>query len=193
MNEKEFKSLREELINGNTQSLEFIFNKHAQYCISNLKRRYNCTQEVAEDLFMDAILNFRDKVVEDKLDTVKNVRNYIYTTCTNMYKARVSKEKSQKNKKYDLQNTFYSSHQEDYLTKVIQNQNQEEIKKLSLEAFAQLSDSCQKIIHMFYVQELSMQEIAEILGYSNANVAKTTKARCYKKLLDLLDQIKKQK
>lgn len=184
MNEKEFQALRQELISGNTQSLKFIFEKYAEYCIKNLRKQKGCSLELAEDILMDAILNFRDRVVENKLSEVRNVRNYLYTTCTNMHKAQISKQTKNRNKAYEIQNTLYANYDQDHLSKEILQQDQEEFKRISKETFAELNNTCQEVLRYFYVHNLSMEEIATRLGYSGANVAKTTKARCLKKWLE---------
>ena len=48
-------------------------------------------------------------------------------------------------------------------------------------ALGQLDKKCKEIIHASCIQNLSMKEVAKKMGFANANVAKTTKCRCYKK------------
>lgn len=45
-----------------------------------------------------------------------------------------------------------------------------------------IPDPCNKILKLYYFDELSMKEIADAMNYSSANSAKTTKNRCMDKL-----------
>lgn len=45
-----------------------------------------------------------------------------------------------------------------------------------------IPDPCNKILKLYYFDELSMTEIADTMNYSGPNTAKTTKNRCMEKL-----------
>jgi DNA-directed RNA polymerase specialized sigma24 family protein len=49
-----------------------------------------------------------------------------------------------------------------------------------------LSEKCRKVITMSIAEGQSMAEIAEQLGMASADVAKTTKSRCYKRLIEFI-------
>ena len=50
-------------------------------------------------------------------------------------------------------------------------------------AWESLGEKCKDIISYFYIDKLRMEQNAELMGFSSANVAKTTKSRCYKQLV----------
>lgn len=58
-------------------------------------------------------------------------------------------------------------------------ERQEEIYKLVKEME---NDTCRKILFGFYWQRHSMEALAELIGLNNADVAKSTKVRCFTKL-----------
>jgi len=62
------------------------------------------------------------------------------------------------------------------------------LMKTSLKAFDQLGDSCQKILRYFYIYKMNMDEIALQMDLANANVAKVSKARCFKKWKTIIDE-----
>ena len=151
------------------------------YCISNIMRKFGCPREDAEDILIDSIINFRDKILAGKVTYLSSIRNYIYTTCVNMKKERDYYAKRQKEKEGEVILYLYSDNEE---TKSYQ----EELLQISMQAFRQLSDSCQQILRYFYIYKLSMEQIADELEYSSANTAKVTKARCYKKWLEFVNK-----
>ena len=52
--------------------------------------------------------------------------------------------------------------------------------------FMQLGNQCKKIITLFYYEEKRLDEIVELLGYENKEVAKSQKSRCLKQLKNLI-------
>ena len=64
------------------------------------------------------------------------------------------------------------------------------LEKVNKKAFNSLSIHCQTILKYFYVEKISMAEIADNLILANANSVKVTKARCYKKWKDLVEKLK---
>jgi DNA-directed RNA polymerase specialized sigma24 family protein len=50
----------------------------------------------------------------------------------------------------------------------------------------QLGDTCKKVLTYYYFEEMSMQDIAEKLGFANTDTAKTKKYKCKKKLDELV-------
>lgn len=62
---------------------------------------------------------------------------------------------------------------------MIREEDREEIYKLVKEME---NDTCRKILFGFYWQRHSMEALAELIGLNNADVAKSTKVRCFTKL-----------
>ncbi|MFO0265838.1 MAG: RNA polymerase subunit sigma, partial [Cyclobacteriaceae bacterium] len=47
-------------------------------------------------------------------------------------------------------------------------------------------ETCRKVLMYYYFDEMSMQEIAEKLGFANTDTAKTKKYKCKQKLDELV-------
>lgn len=183
MNQEELEALKTQLKEGNNDYLKLIFEKHGTYCISNIQRKFSCPLEDAEDLLIDAILNFRDKLLSGKITYITSIKNYLYTTCVNM----------------KLENNYYSGKKKEKEKEVIHflyddegnyREYKEELIKISQDSFMQLGEACQKILSYFYVYNYSMQQIADKMNFANANTAKVSKSRCQKKWLNLVKSIK---
>lgn len=175
---------------GNMDCLEFIFKRYNTYCIDRLIKFRNCPREIAEDLFVDAVLNFRDKVISKEIEHLTNLRGYIYGTCVNMYKASVQKNirASQKAKKV-IDDIYVQDHE----AQRIEFETREELSELAVSTLESLNESCQKLLKYFYVHQLSMQEIADQMGLASRDVAKTKRLRCYKKWISVVREFSKYK
>ena len=182
MKQQELTQIIGELKNGNNRILKEILSECGQYCIDNLQRRTTCSEQDAEDILMDAILNFREKALAGKLEYLTSFRNYIYTTCYNMWLVRYEKEKSARKKQPVVERYFYEAAEE--IGEISAAEYKEEMLNISNKALEMLDEKCRTIIKYFYLQKMKMDEIAKAMGFSGAAVAKTTKSRCFKKLVE---------
>ena len=62
----------------------------------------------------------------------------------------------------------------------------QERAKIINECINQLGETCRRILMYYYFDGLSMQDIADHLGFANTNTAKTKKYKCKKKLDELV-------
>ena len=76
-----------------------------------------------------------------------------------------------------LYNTNDYSQTDDYKAK---------LKSICYSAMEKLDSKCRKIIIAYYIDRLTMKEIATYMNLSSGDVAKTLKSRCYKKLISLI-------
>ncbi len=170
-----------ELKSGDNNYLEYIFIEYSVYCITNLQKKVKCSKEEAEDIFIEAVMNFRDKIITGKVDYLTSVRNYLYTTCYNMWLERYRRYKRYQEGLPDIVRFYQEELNE---TDVVELEKQEKFIRITNEALGKLGEKCKDIISYFYLENKRMAEIAQIMNFSSADVAKTTKSRCFKKLLD---------
>ena len=185
----EFDIIQKRLRSGDNQVLKFIFEDFQDYCISKLKMQTSCGDEMAMDIFVDAVLNFRDKIVTGKIKEISNPKAYIYVTCYNMYLVHYTKQKQQREQENDVVNFLYGSEQEDFLQSSINQSEAERLQTCSKKAFEQLGDTCKEILRLSIVNRLSMKEIAREIGYASADVIRTKKMRCMKKWSTLVNKL----
>lgn len=179
-------SLAEAIKKGDNSPLESIFREHQKYCIEKLIIEKSCVREEAEDIYVESVMNFREKLLSGKLTHITNVKYYLAQTCINMYYTRIKQQQRWERNVPDVQRFFYES---DYVIDE-QDYDFDHAMKITRKVWNSLKEKCRDIIHYFYIDRLRMEEIAELMGFSSADVAKTTKARCYKRMLALAAEMK---
>lgn len=187
MSELELNALSKALKKGDNTVLSPIFQRYQSYCVDKLIFGKNCPREEAEDIYMEAIINFREKILSDKITFLTDVKFYLSQTCVNMFLVRIKQKKRWERNVPDVQRFFYES---EYLIEESEYDHDEAIE-LAVGVWSALKEKCKDIIHYFYVDKLKMEEIAEIMSFSSADVAKTIKSRCYKKMLELARNMEK--
>ena len=119
---------------GNNAALKGLYESCADYCTQKLTMETSATLEEAEDIFIEAVMNFREKLLSDKIDHLVSERAYIYKTCYNMYLVQIEKQKRWNRKINDIEFLYYSS---DYQTESGFDPNMLEATKI---AWNQLSE-----------------------------------------------------
>ncbi len=166
------------LKNGDNKALEHIYLEHGDYCIKMLTSKKGCIKEEAEDLFIESVMIFREKVMGGAIQQLTNTRYYLYKTCENVYLARLKSERGKKRKVSDVEHFFYANDHID-----IDDEYNLKLRDAASKAWEELTEKCKDILYYFYVDSLRMAEIMELMKISSVDVTKTTKSRCYKKLM----------
>ena len=185
-----FQQLKEQIVNSDPKGLKWVFEECGQYCVKTLVKKTNCSYDDAEDILMEAMISFRNNMMAGKIEYISSIRSYIYSTCWNKW-MDLYRAKQRWNREMDnVERNYYSVIQEssDLLVKKEEEISMaERVKKqiaVTQSALKALKEKCQKILTYYYVESRSMEEIADLMSFSSANVAKVSKHRCYKKLTE---------
>ena len=73
--------------------------------------------------------------------------------------------------------------EEPYESSMENKQEEEHIKETVKNLLNNQCKDCKKVLELYYFKELNMEQIAEEMGYKNANVAKKKKYECLKKVM----------
>jgi len=175
----DLEEIKQSFLADDNSAFEYVYLEHGEYCISRIQQLRNCSEADAEDLFTEAVLIFRDKILTDQIEVLSSLRGYLFAVCENNFLARLKKEKSHKRKISDIEFFFYL----DDMLNEDEKEYSESLQQATVHAWKTLSENCKDILTYFYLDKLRLDKIALLMGHATANVAKTTKARCYKHLM----------
>lgn len=160
-----------------------LYNKHKDYCINYMKKMH-WDEETNHDIFQDAIIVFVEKMRENKL-VLENtsIQTYLNSICRNQVLVRLKK----KNKPYlvgdDLDDNFNEKYTDWF------EEDQEEIKnsriKILMEEFEAMKDKgrvCYELLRKVFFEKKSMEAVAQLMNYTNADNAKNQSYRCRERL-----------
>lgn len=188
-NQKIESDWQQKLRKGDNTPLSTFFHLYNDLCVSRLVGGMNCDRETAKDIFLDALIDLRDKVIGDGKKEINDVKAYITGTCRNMFLKRIAANSSFYKKTSDIQRYYYKEAlgEENFdllvkgeLEEMETKAKQDRLKQIQ-KSLNSLGKKCQTILKQFYIHKKSMVDIATEMGFSSANVAKTTKSRCFKK------------
>jgi RNA polymerase sigma factor (sigma-70 family) len=168
MNEKE---IFERICKGDEKALEFLYQKYYRM-MTKLVITNSGTEEEARDVYQDALIVFWQKATSGNLVLTSKMSTYIYSICQNLWRKELDRKKR------------LSSEEKD--TSVTLDTESSEREKILAKCIDQLGETCKKVLMFYYFEEMSMQDIADKLGFANTDTAKTKKYKCKKKLDELV-------
>ena len=143
---------------------------------------HKCTKEQAVDIFQYAILSFYENVLEDTVEEINDagIKTYLYS---------IGKNKLLSDSRRDSRLSFNEELEDNLLLEEIDDQTQDREGKLEKvrSIIETLQTPCADILKLFYFNNLSNDEIAEVLGYKNGNTVKNLKYKCIQRIKRLLE------
>jgi len=176
--------MRKEFIHGNLDGLKDIYRLYKDDVINVIKSKTYATNIDAEEYFSQSLLVFYENLLEDKRNEIKSVKNYLIGICLNTLKTDICCKSKFKQKADDVRVLLYEYQQYDSTSEY-----RNELKRICRDSMRQLDQRCKKIICSYYLDKMSMRDIATNLSLSSSDVAKTLKSRCFKKLINLTKKI----
>ena len=168
MNEKE---IFERICKGDEKALEFLYQKYYRM-MTRLVITNSGTEEESRDVYQDALIVFWPQATSGDLVLTSKMSTYIYSICQNLWRKELDRKKRLSNEEKD--------------TAVLLDTDSTEREKILAKCIDQLGETCKRVLMLYYFEEMSMQDIADKLGFANTDTAKTKKYKCKKKLDELV-------
>lgn len=174
--------LLEQLLKNNDQAFRYLYKKAfptvRHYVLNN-----NGKEEDAEDIFQDGLIAMWNNISYGNFELRDGTKITTYLTRICKYRWLERLKSAGFRRSSVLPDTFDAQEEsEDPLTEMITT---EEVEVLA-EKFSQLGEKCQDILKLFYFENKSMSEIAEIFDMQ-ANSVKNEKYRCMERLKKLFE------
>ena len=161
----------ERISRGDERALEYLYRKYYRMMTRAVIKNSGTEQE-AKDIYQDALIVFWQKVTSGQLTLTSKISTYLYSVCLNLWRKELDRKSRLSHEARD--GSEYMNHEA------------EERRIIIHDCIRQLGDTCQKILTYYYFDDLSMQDIADKLGFATTETAKTKKYKCKKRLDNLI-------
>jgi RNA polymerase sigma factor (sigma-70 family) len=165
------KELFDRICKGDEKALEFIYKKYYRM-MTKLVITNSGTEDEARDVYQDALVVFWQKARSGNLVLTSKISTYVYSICQNLWRKELDRKKRLSNEEKDSSESL--------------DLDGPEREKIIARCMEQLGETCRKVLTYYYFDEMSMQEIADKLGFANTDTAKTKKYKCKQKLDELV-------
>lgn len=145
-------------------------------------KSFGADTDVASDCFQDAMIVLYKNVQNGKLtDLQSSIKTYLFSIGRNVLLRRFEAER----REVPMSEHGYSEEVlEDIEFPELYAGNKAENKIAAL--MQSLKDPCKSILRYFYFRGFSMEEIADVMNYKNAQTVKAQKLRCIKEMQSLV-------
>lgn len=135
------------------------------------------SRDDAKDIFQDALYLLIKKTEDASFQLTSKLSTFLFGISKNLWLKQLTKKNlDTKAYAHDMELDEVDEEDVDRLTK----------NKLMMNCIESLGEPCKTIIVQFYFHQTSMQEIADMLHYTNANNAKNQKYKCFMRLKKLM-------
>jgi RNA polymerase sigma-70 factor (ECF subfamily) len=172
----------EKVRNKETAAYSFLVDKHKNMVFSialRVLRNREDAEELAQDVFVKAY---------QSLDTFKGESKFSTWLYRIVYNAAISKTRKKKIETVDLDYNVIDNYSTDEIKEDINRLGFEEQKRIVQKLLEGLNPEDSMMVHLFYFNENSTEEISEIMGMTQSNV-KVKLHRLRKKLLHEVNDI----
>jgi RNA polymerase sigma factor (sigma-70 family) len=132
----------------------------------------------AQETFHDALILIIEKVSDPSFTLTSKLTTYLYGITRLLWKNKLRKQ--QKSNELEWSDTIILTNED------IGYHEDQESKIRALEGvLGSITKRCQEIFRRFYFEKESMDEIANAMGFSSTNSAKTQKYKCMEQAIRL--------
>ncbi len=167
---------------GDQEALEEIYTKYREGFLHWITNTHQCTRDEAVEIFQYSILTFYENVVEGTFEELKSagLKTYLYSIGKNKLLSDY-----RKGMKLSLRESLDPDEYTEFESDVdfIRKQKIDHITK----ALNELGDPCKRLLELFYFNNLSTDEIAEVMNYKNGNTVKNLKYKCIQRIKKALE------
>ncbi len=164
------------LRNGNGEVLNALYKKYYNLVLKFIVNNSG-SDEAAQDIYQETIIVLYENAQKPEFELQCQLQTYIYSIAKRLWLKQLRKSGKLVLLKEDAENDFMEADND-----VGNHELKEaEIEKMN-KSLEELGEPCGTLIKDFYVHKLSMDDIAEKFGYTNADNAKNQKYKCLQRL-----------
>lgn len=151
--------------------------------INYLRKNFKIDYDEIMDIYMNVWIDVRDNIRNGKTERVKSWRSYIFKL--GWMQACKFATRKRNIPSFDDETFDRESFEKEYTEQKEAEKsiyNDPELKAVLAAELSYIPDPCNKILKMYYFDEISMRTIADEMNYSNARSANVVKNRCFERI-----------
>ena len=178
-------SIIEGVRNYDDAAVSSLYKKHKDYCLRFMHSKYDNEQTI-QDIYQDAIIVFIENIrnKDFKLTNNSSIQNYLNSICYNQIKVRFNKKNKPVLVGDDFENhNSYNENINDWFNDVndIKSERMKVIQE-ELMLMKEKGQQCFELLKHFFFENRTMDKIAQLMSYTNADNAKAQKWKCQERL-----------
>ena len=172
----------EGFIKGDRTTLHSVYKKNFHIILGLITK--NGGQDAdAEDIFQESLVIIYDNLINNNLILNVNFSTYLYAVAKNRWLDRLKK----KGREINIMDTQETIDYVDISLDIEEQIHRHERRTLYLRNFSKLSDSCKRVLQLFF-EGNNIASITAIMGFASDNYTRKRKFKCKERLIEYVKQ-----
>ncbi len=142
--------------------------------------RNSGSRDDADDIIQESLVILWERVRAGTVAPQAKITTFLYGIAQNLWLRRLARKKRERPSDIDL--NMATSGDPSPLEELIESESVTMLR----DALDRLGEPCRSVLLLYYYEECTMQEVADRLGFANADTAKSKKYQCKKALEQLV-------
>jgi RNA polymerase sigma factor (sigma-70 family) len=151
--------------------------------VSAFVTRNSGSSDDAEDVLQEALIVLWERVRSGRFEYTAQLGTFVFATARNLWLRRLARMRRERP---GIPDGIDVPDDRDSALDIMM---ESERSRLLERALHQLGEPCRELLMLFYWEELSLNDIAQRMGFANADTVKSKKYQCKKALRRLVDTI----
>lgn len=169
------------ILNNSEEALNKLYVSYfpmvLQFILNN-----NGDEDDAKDVYQESIIVLYNKIKSGNFELSSKLKTFIYAVSRRIWLKKLAQQSKKTNNIADFEDVLAVEEEVE-----MHEQKNMQFDKMKV-ALDSLGEPCKTIIEDFYIHNLSMQDICDKFGYTNADNAKTQKYKCLQRLKKIFFQ-----
>lgn len=162
------------------RAMAFLYRSHVGAMVAFI-RRQGGDEEVARDIFQDAVVQLLTAVEDETFQGQSTLRTYLFAVGKRMWYTQIRRQQTEQRYLDTLSPAEQRIMEQTPERRLAQSHEQEMVQRV----LEQLGERCQEVLTLWSMK-YAMREIAEKVGYANEQIARNKKTKCLKSLKELV-------
>lgn len=166
--------------NNDQKGIAEIYKVYRNEFIAFANKKYSIGFEESKETYQQAFLILINNVKNGRLtELTSSLKTYLFQIGRNQINNELKRNARQTG--IESQSGIQDSSLHDFDFDSF-DEKEYKIKKVIKESFQKLSDTCRRLLSLFYFEKKRHEEIMTLMNYANIDSVKTQKYKCFKKL-----------
>lgn len=181
----------ERIKNEDIEPLGKIYLENRHFCIVNLHHQRGFDLADVEDAYSEAIFILQRKIVQGDFEN-KNVSSFLLQITHNKLKNKYKRDRRSILLDIRQVEQYLELKKAGQVSKVLSPESEKRVDAI-LMAINSMNENCRTLLTKYWLEEIPLKELQDLLGYGSYNSIRSTKSRCQKALTEKVEEILKHK
>jgi RNA polymerase sigma factor (sigma-70 family) len=165
-------TLVDKIREGDGEALRYLYKKYYPVVLRLITQNSGDEQD-AEDIYQESLMVLYEKAKDTNFKLSSSLKTYIYSISRNKWLYKLRQEGAGRVSFEEVEDYIEVAEESQYF-----DNETIDYDEMVGEALKKMDETCRKLLEYFYYHKLSLDIVAQKLGYNNANTAKAKKNKC---------------